>query len=109
MSDSFLAGFGADAIVVGAGLAGLVAACELVDRGLRVLSVLDEGRAPDGTAIAKLPGISIDNALYNEVHANTDHGYALPDRDIYNKVATMRDWELILAMFRRQLSCALED
>jgi len=39
-----------------------------------------------------------------EVHANTDHGYALPDRDIYNKAATMRDWELILAMFRRQLS-----
>jgi carboxymethylenebutenolidase len=39
-----------------------------------------------------------------EVHANADHGYALPDRDIYNKAATMRDWELILAMFRRQLS-----
>mgnify|MGYP001241985031 CR=1 FL=1 len=38
------------------------------------------------------------------VHADTDHGYALPDRDIYNKTATMRDWELILAMFRRQLS-----
>lgn len=39
-----------------------------------------------------------------EVHANTDHGYALPDRDIYNKTATIRDWELILAMFRRGLS-----
>jgi parallel beta-helix repeat protein len=32
--------------------------------------VLDAGRAPDGTAIAKLPGISIDNAAYNEVYAN---------------------------------------
>lgn len=32
--------------------------------------VLDEGRAPDGTAIAKLPGVSIDNALYNEIYAN---------------------------------------
>jgi hypothetical protein len=39
-----------------------------------------------------------------EVHANTDHGYALPDRDIYNKTATIRDWELIQAMFRRRLS-----
>ena len=41
------------------------------DEVLAIDSVLDEGRAPDGTAIAKLPGISIDNALYNEVHANT--------------------------------------
>ena len=41
MSESSAAGFGADAIVVGAGLAGLVAACELVDRGLRVL-ILDQ-------------------------------------------------------------------
>jgi carboxymethylenebutenolidase len=38
------------------------------------------------------------------VHPGTDHGYALPDRDIYNKMATLRDWELILAMFRRKLS-----
>jgi carboxymethylenebutenolidase len=37
------------------------------------------------------------------VHAATDHGYALPDRDIYNKAATMRDWEQIMAMFHRQL------
>jgi len=41
------------------------------DEVLAIDSVLDEGRAPDGTAIAKLPGISIDNALYNEVHTNT--------------------------------------
>jgi hypothetical protein len=41
MSDSSAAGFAADAIVVGAGLAGLVAACELVERGLRVL-ILDQ-------------------------------------------------------------------
>ena len=41
------------------------------DEVLAIDSVLDEGRAPDGTAIAKLPGISIDNALYNEVYANT--------------------------------------
>lgn len=44
------------------------------DEVLEIDSVLDEGRAPDGTAIAKLPGISIDNAIYNEVHANTVTG-----------------------------------
>ena len=33
-------------------------------------SVLGAGRAPDGTSMAKLPGISIDNALYNEIFAN---------------------------------------
>ncbi|MHA7652991.1 FAD-binding dehydrogenase [Mycobacterium sp. ML4] len=40
--------FTADAIVVGAGLAGLVAACELVDRGLRVLIVDQENSANFG-------------------------------------------------------------
>ena len=39
MGRSSAAGFAADAIIVGAGLLGLVAACELVDRGLRVLLV----------------------------------------------------------------------
>ncbi len=37
------------------------------------------------------------------VHSNTPHGYALPDRDVYNKQATYTDWENIFAMFRRQL------
>lgn len=39
-----------------------------------------------------------------EVHAGTEHGYALPNRDIYNKAAAMRDWECILAMFQRQIT-----
>ena len=38
------------------------------------------------------------------VHAGAEHGYALPDRDIHDKHAANRDWELIFAMFRRQLS-----
>jgi len=37
------------------------------------------------------------------VHAGTEHGYALPDRDIFDKPASNRDWENIFAMFRRQL------
>jgi carboxymethylenebutenolidase len=38
-----------------------------------------------------------------EIHKGTEHGYALPDRDIYDKLATLRDWELIFAMFHRQI------
>jgi carboxymethylenebutenolidase len=37
------------------------------------------------------------------VHPNTVHGYALPDRDIFDKQAANRDWENIFAMFKRQL------
>jgi len=37
------------------------------------------------------------------VHAGTEHGYALPDRDIFAKPAANRDWENIFAMFRRHL------
>jgi carboxymethylenebutenolidase len=37
------------------------------------------------------------------VHPGCDHGYALPDRDVFNKQAANRDWENIFAMFRRQL------
>ncbi len=37
------------------------------------------------------------------VHPGTEHGYSLPDRDIYRKAAANRDWERIFAMFRRQL------
>ena len=41
-----------------------------------------------------------------EVHQGADHGYALPDRDVYDKPAANRDWELIFRMFQRQLLCA---
>jgi dienelactone hydrolase len=35
------------------------------------------------------------------LHAGALHGYALPDRDVYDKHAANRDWENIFAMFRR--------
>ena len=38
------------------------------------------------------------------VHAGIDHGYALPDRDIYDRDAAETDWSHILAMYRRQLA-----
>ena len=37
------------------------------------------------------------------LHAGAEHGYALHDRDIHDKRAANRDWELIFGMFRRQL------
>jgi carboxymethylenebutenolidase len=38
-----------------------------------------------------------------ELHKGADHGYALPDRDIHDKQAANRDWELMFAMWRRQM------
>jgi carboxymethylenebutenolidase len=39
----------------------------------------------------------------HNVHAGTEHGYSLADRDVYDKRATARDWENIFAMFHRQI------
>lgn len=41
--------------------------------------------------------------FHREIHAGAVHGYALPDRDIHHKAGANRDWELIFAMYRRQL------
>jgi carboxymethylenebutenolidase len=38
------------------------------------------------------------------LHRGAAHGYALPDRDVYNKHAANRDWEIIFAMLRRVLA-----
>lgn len=38
------------------------------------------------------------------VHQGAHHGYALPDRDVYDKAASNRDWENIFAMLRRTLA-----
>ncbi len=42
--------------------------------------------------------------FHHELHQGADHGYALPDRDVHDKQAANRDWEIIFGMFRRQLS-----
>jgi carboxymethylenebutenolidase len=44
--------------------------------------------------------------LNSVVHRGAEHGYALPDRDIFDQQAANRDWENIFAMFRRQLGDA---
>lgn len=42
-----------------------------------------------------------------QVHRGVDHGYSLPDRDIYDEPATKQDWEKIFAMLERQLAPSL--
>jgi carboxymethylenebutenolidase len=43
------------------------------------------------------------------IHAGAEHGYALPDRDVFDKQSANRDWERIFAMFRRQLRTGPDD
>jgi carboxymethylenebutenolidase len=43
-------------------------------------------------------------AYRHEIHPGATHGYALPDRDVYDARAAARDWEIIFAMFARRLS-----
>ena len=37
------------------------------------------------------------------IHAGAQHGYALPNRDIFDPHGAARDWERIFAMFHRQI------
>ena len=37
------------------------------------------------------------------LHQGAQHGYAIPDRDVYDERAASRDWQEILSMFKRQL------
>jgi len=41
--------------------------------------------------------------MHDRVHSDTDHGYAIPDRDVYNPAAAAADWETIFSMFHRAL------
>ena len=43
-----------------------------------------------------------------ELHRGIDHGYALPDRDLYDPDATSRDWAAIKDMLRRQLKTSVD-
>ena len=43
-------------------------------------------------------------AMFHErIHPATDHGYAIPDRDVFNEEAASADWETVFGMFRRTL------
>jgi len=55
--------------------------------------------------VAELAGLmrKSDARYRYEVHKGADHGYALPYRDVYDAQGAARDWELIFAMFQRQM------
>ena len=38
-----------------------------------------------------------------EQYPGTDHGFAFPQRPVYNKAAAEQHWERVLALFRRRL------
>ena len=81
MSDSSAAGFAADVIVVGAGLSGLVAACELVERGARVL-VLDQENSANlgGQAFWSFGGLFfVDSPEQRRLGIRDSHELALQD------------------------------
>jgi len=40
---------------------------------------------------------------FDTVHPGAAHGYAIPDRDVFDKHAAFRDWEQIFAMYDRVL------
>jgi carboxymethylenebutenolidase len=40
---------------------------------------------------------------HHAIHPGAAHGYALPNRDIFDARAAARDWEVIFAMFHRQI------
>jgi carboxymethylenebutenolidase len=63
----------------------------------------DKG-APPAMVEAFAQAMATSEATYRyRVHKSVEHGYALPDRDIANKEAMNRDWEVIFPMFRRRL------
>ncbi len=80
MSDSAAAS-PADVIVVGAGLAGLVAACEVVDRGMRVL-ILDQENSANlgGQAFWSFGGLFfVDSPEQRRLGVRDSHELALQD------------------------------
>jgi predicted oxidoreductase len=80
MSDTG-AGSAADVIVVGAGLAGLVAACEVVDRGMRVLILEQENSANlGGQAFWSFGGLFfVDSPEQRRLGVRDSHELALQD------------------------------
>jgi dienelactone hydrolase len=39
-----------------------------------------------------------------EIYPGTDHGFAFPKRPVYNRDAAERQWERLLALYRRRLA-----
>lgn len=63
----------------------------------------DSFTPPDVIAAVREAFSAAPATMQDRVHAGTDHGYAIPDRDVYNEAASQQDWDDIFAMFRRVL------
>lgn len=60
--------------------------------------------APAETVAAVEAAFAGQDCDYTQIiHPGAPHGYAIPDRDAYDKQATYRDWEHIYAMYDRML------
>jgi carboxymethylenebutenolidase len=65
----------------------------------------DRFATPDIVAALGLAlGGQTDLAYRGNLHAGANHGYSLPDRDLYDGAAAEADWREIFAMFGRQLT-----
>jgi dienelactone hydrolase len=64
---------------------------------------LDPFTPPETTAAVRAAFEGAPAVLHERLHADTHHGYAIPDRDVYNEAASLADWQTILDMYRRVL------
>lgn len=64
---------------------------------------LDSYTPPDVIAAVRTAFEASPAVLHEKIHKNTDHGYAIPDRDVYSESASAADWQTIFEMFRRAL------
>jgi carboxymethylenebutenolidase len=62
------------------------------------------GAPPVRQALLEAFGTNPNVKYHPMLHQAAIHGYALPGRDIYAKLAANRDWEMIFAMFSRNLA-----
>jgi carboxymethylenebutenolidase len=66
----------------------------------------DFGAPPIRQALLDAYSTSPNVKYHPMLHKAAVHGYALPNRDIYEKQAANRDWEAIFAMFSRSLTAS---
>ncbi|MPQ96785.1 hypothetical protein GB931_02375 [Modestobacter sp. I12A-02628] len=74
-------------------------------RGELYCSYADEDFTAPPAMVARWEQLLADAPVrYQRVaHPGVQHGYTMPTRDVHDPVAAERDWELVVAMLRRQL------
>ena len=64
---------------------------------------LDPFTPPETAAAIRAAFAGAPAVLHERLHEDTHHGYAIPDRDVYNEAASLADWQTIFDMYRRVL------